>query len=103
MDSFERRRKSAEAKYAVDQGHAFKAQARANKALGLWVAEQLDMPPEKAAAYALDVVRSDFEEPGFEDVMRKVMADLGPRVTEETIRDKAEELYLEALEQIKNE
>ncbi|MCY4540883.1 MAG: ATPase inhibitor subunit zeta [Rhodobacteraceae bacterium] len=102
MDSFEERRRAAEARFAFDQDVAFKTQARANKALGLWVAHQLDLSPEEAAAYAIEIVRSDFEEPGFGDVLRKIKADLGYAFDEFVVRKKAAELYEAELQRMKN-
>lgn len=54
----------------------FKTLARRNKLLGLWVAEQLGLHGDAAEAYAREVVYSDLEEAGEEDLFRKVMADL---------------------------
>lgn len=55
----------------------FKILARRNKLLGLWVAEQIGLHGDAAEAYAREVVISDLEEPGEEDLFRKVLADLG--------------------------
>lgn len=54
----------------------FKTLAKRNKLLGLWVAEQLGLHGDAAEAYAREVVYSDLEEAGEEDLFRKVMADL---------------------------
>jgi hypothetical protein len=54
----------------------FKILARRNKLLGLWVAEQLGFHGDSAEAYAREVVYSDLEEAGEEDLFRKVMGDL---------------------------
>ncbi len=54
----------------------FKATARRNRLLGLWVAEKLGKTGADADAYAKEVVKSDVEEAGDEDVFRKVAADL---------------------------
>ena len=72
MSNFDDREKAQEAKYAHDQEISFKANARRNKLLGLWVAEQLGLSGDAADAYAREVIESDFEEPGDEDVFRKV-------------------------------
>ncbi len=75
-DSFRDRMKAFEAKFQIDEEQAFKIQARSNKKLGLWAAAKLGLSGDAAAAYALDVVDADFQEPGIEDVIRKVRDDL---------------------------
>ena len=78
----------------------FKATARRNKLLGLWAADLLGKTGEDAEAYSKEVVRADFEEAGHEDVVRKLRADLGDKVDEETIRAKLDEMLLVAKEQL---
>ena len=53
--------------------------------------------------YALSVVTSDFEEPGDDDVLRKLTADLQGKADEETIRAKMSELRSIARQQVANE
>ncbi len=67
--------KHHEAKHARDSELDFKIMARRNRLLGLWAAEKLGMADEAAPAYAKEVVISDLDEPGEEDVVRKVMGD----------------------------
>jgi hypothetical protein len=74
-DSFRDRMKAFEAKFQIDEEQAFKIRARANKKLGLWAADKLGLSGDRAAAYALDVVDADFQEPGIEDVIHKVQVD----------------------------
>ena len=76
MSGFDKRERAEEGKFALDQELRFKANARRNKLLGLWAAEKLGKTGEAAAAYATEVVKSDFEAPGDEDVFRKVKGDL---------------------------
>ena len=76
MTTFDNREKDFEAKFKHDAELKFKATARRNKLLGLWAAEQLGMDGDDADAYARQVIESDFEEPGEEDVFRKVFGDL---------------------------
>lgn len=54
----------------------FKTLARRNKLLGLWVAGEIGLHGDAAEAYAREVVYSDLEEAGEEDLFRKVMGDL---------------------------
>ncbi len=88
MTTFDDRERSYEAKFARDADLQFKAEARRNRLLGEWAAEVLGKTGEDAKAYALTVVTSDFEEPGDEDVFRKVAADLDGKVGEAEIRAK---------------
>ena len=81
----------------------FRAANRANKLLGLWAAELLGKTGEDANAYAIEVVKSDFEEAGHEDVYRKVSGDLGDKADETTIRAKMAALMAEAKSQILTE
>lgn len=103
MSSFDDRENAFENKFAHDQELQFKAEARRNKLLGLWVADLLGKSGDAAAAYATEVVKSDFEEAGHEDVYRKVAGDLGDKADEATIRAKMDALMAEAKTQIMNE
>jgi len=103
MSTFDDRSDAFENKYAHDAQMQFKAEARRNKLLGLWAAELLGKTGDDANAYATEVVKSDFEEAGDEDVYRKVAGDLGDLATEDAIRAKMNELSSVAKEQIMNE
>lgn len=100
MTTFDDRERSYEAKFARDADLQFKAEARRNRLLGEWAAEVLGKSGEEAKAYALTVVTSDFEEPGDEDVYRKVAADLEGKVDEAGIRAKMAELVAVARKQL---
>jgi hypothetical protein len=93
--SFNDREKAFEDKYKHDQELQFKVEVRRNKLLGLWAAELLDLEGEAAEAYAKEVIASDFEEPGDDDVLRKVLADLEKAkvdISEHRLRKKMDEL-----------
>ena len=75
MSTFDRRQEAFESKFAHDEELRFKAVARRNKLLGLWAAEKIGLDADKAQDYAKEVVRADFEEPGDEDVFRKIRRD----------------------------
>ena len=75
MTTFDKRQEGFEKKFAHDEELRFKATARRNRLLGQWAAEKLGLSGDEAAAYAKEVVMSDFEESGDEDVFRKVRAD----------------------------
>ncbi|MEN5361794.1 MULTISPECIES: DUF1476 domain-containing protein [Brevundimonas] len=104
MTTFDDREKAFEAKYALDQEQEFKAIARRNRMLGLWAAEKMGLSSESADQYAAAVVRADFEQPGDEDVFRKVAGDFkasGLSVSEGEIRSKIDELASIAREGIR--
>ena len=106
MSGFEDRKKGQEAKFAHDAELSFKAEARRNKLLGLWAAEQLGISGDEAQKYAAEVVAADFEEAGDEDVFRKVAGDFQAKnvaVTEAAIRAKMVELVQVARDQLLSE
>ena len=100
MTSMKDRENAFESKFALDENLKFKATARRNKLLGLWVAEKTGKTGEAADAYAKEVVAADFEEAGDEDVFRKVRADLDASVSDHQIRKAMEELMAQAIDQI---
>jgi hypothetical protein len=102
--SFEDRRRGFESKWAHDADMQFKIMARRNKLLGLWAAEQNGKTGDAAAAYAKEVVAADFEEPGDEDVFRKVRKDLdAAKFSDHAIRKKMADLLDLAAEQVQSE
>ena len=103
MSGFDDRRKGQEGKFAHDAELRFKAEARRNKLLGLWAAEHMGLSEEHAKEYAAEVVASDFEEAGDEDVFRKIQGDLkakGASVSDDMIRKKMVELVQTARDQV---
>lgn len=103
MNGFEDREKGFEAKYRFDQETHFKVVARRNKLLGEWAAGQMGLTGDDVAAYAKDVVASDFEKPGEEDVVEKVTKDFGDkgiRLGAADVRKKMDELLSVAHDQI---
>jgi hypothetical protein len=75
-NQFSDREKGFERKYELDQEQAFKVQVRRDKLFGLWVATQLGKSGADAESYAKEVVGSNFERPGDEDMLGKVRSDL---------------------------
>lgn len=103
MSSFDDRERQFEAKYSHDQELQFKVQVRRNRLLGEWAADQLQLSGEARGAYAKEVVSSDFEKPGDDDVLQKVLADLnakGVSVDARDVRIKMDELLAVAKKQI---
>src|SRR5258707_3855118 len=104
MSSFDKREEGFEKKFAMDEESKFKAMARRNRLLGLWAAEKLGISGDAAAAYAKEVVAANFEQPGENDVVHKVMRDLagkGVVLTEAQLRAKMDELLVQAIHQVK--
>ena len=75
MTTFDKREEGFERKYAHDQELLFKANARRNKALGLWAAAKLGLSGSEAEDYARSVIAADFIEAGDDDVFRKIRGD----------------------------
>ena len=75
MTTFDKREEGFEKQFAHDEELKFKATARRNKLLGLWAAEKLGLSGAEAEDYAKSVVIADFEEPGDQDVLRKIRRD----------------------------
>jgi len=101
-DAFSDREKGFEAKYKLDEENRFKMDARRNNLLGEWLAFQFGLTGDAVAEYAKEVVISDLDEPGQEDVVRKVLADIekkGSDITEAEVRAKMSEFEGVAVEQ----
>jgi len=106
MSSIDDRGNAFEKRFAHDAELKFKAEARRNKLLGLWAAEKLGKSDDDAGEYAKEVIRSDFEEPGDEDVFRKIRGDFdaaGVEQSDHQIRRTMEELMAKAVDQIQTE
>jgi hypothetical protein len=106
LSGFDKRERAEEGKFALDQELRFKANARRNKLLGLWAAEQLGKTGEAASNYAIEVVKADFEAPGDDDVFRKVRGDFdtaGVTMTDHQIQRQMTELMETAIAQVRAE
>ena len=106
VTTFNDREKAFEDKYKHDQELQFRVEVRRNKLLGLKVAELIDLKGDAADAYAKEVVASDFEEAGDEDVFRKVFAALQAKnvdFSEHRLRKLMEDLREEAKNQVMSE
>ena len=106
MATFDDREKAFEKKFEHDQQLQFRTEMRRNKLIGLWAAGLMDLTGGDAEAYAKQVVEADFEEPGPEDVIRKIKADFeagGVEKSDHQIRRQLEECEKEAREQVMNE
>jgi len=106
MSQFDKRQKAAEAKFALDEQRLFKVTMRRNKLLGLWAAEKLGLSGDAVDAYAKAVIAADFDEPGHEDVFRKVFGDLtakGLNISEHRVRRQMDDLMRTAAAEVEAE
>jgi len=104
MSGFETREDGFENKFAYDEGLKFKVEARCCKLFGMWLAEEIGLSGDDIETYAKQVISSNLEEPGFDDVKRKVMPDIeekGLDISEHIIDKKLEHFMKEAYQQIK--
>ncbi len=103
-DTFKKREKGEEFRFEMEQELQFKAEARRNRLLGEWLAHKFGLTSDETEAYVKEVIASDLDEPGIEDVVRKVMADIEERgigITEEDVRAEMTRLFSVALGQVK--
>ena len=106
MTTFDEREKSFENKFKRDQELQFKVRARRNKLLGLWAAGKMGVTGAEAEAYAKEVVSADFQKPGEDDVVEKIVGDTkakGGAVTDADVRREMDRLMAEAKRQIMGE
>lgn len=106
MSEMDKRGDAYENKFAHDAELKFKAEARRNRLLGVWAAGMLGKDGDEVAEYAKEVVRADFDEPGEEDVFRKIREDFdaaGVNQTDEQIRAAMASMMKEAVEQVAND
>ena len=107
MTTFDDREKMFEGRFAHDGDLNFKTRARRNRLFGEWVArELLSLGEDEIAAYAGAVVKSDLEEDGDADVIRKVHADMeaaGIDLSDHRIEKHLERFMVTARQQIMDE
>ena len=102
MTTFDKREEGFEKRFALDEELKFKAEARRNKLLGLWVAKQLGISGDAAIAYAKEAVASAFAEGGDRAMVARVASDLSAKgITEGAIRARMTELMAQAIVQVK--
>ena len=102
MPTFDDRKDAFENKFAHEQNLTFKIEALRNKLLGAWAAEVKGLDQEKTEQYIKDVVKSDLQESGDEDVFRKLKADLEGVVDDQDIRSKMKECLQSAKDKLSN-
>ena len=104
MNKFDEREKSFEKKFQMDEELQFKIAARSNKYLGEWASLKLGKNEDEKKNYIQEIIKSDLEEAGQEDVFRKIKKDFQAAsisVEEKEIRDQMEKAFLRAKEDFK--
>ena len=104
MSKFDEREKSFEKKYASDEELKFKIAARSNKYLGEWAGSKLGKNEVETRNYIQEIIKSDLEEAGQEDMFRKIKKDFQTAsisVEESEIRDEMEKALSRAKEDFK--
>ena len=103
MTQFDDRERAFEAKFARDEEMQFRVLARRNRLLGEWAAALMGLTEAEAEAYAKEVIHTDFEEAGDEDVIRKLLGDLTSakvEIDEDRIRTTLDHKMVEARRQL---
>jgi hypothetical protein len=106
MTKMNDRENAFENKFAHDEKMNFKIEARGVKLFGLWIAEKLGLSGDAATSYAGEVVAANMDEPGLDDVLRKVRADLAAKnvtVTDHALETELQKKLATAKEQINTE
>ena len=101
MNKFDERKKSFEKKFQMDEELKFKVSARSNKYLGEWASSKLGKDTKE---YIQEIIKSDLEEAGQEDVFRKIKKDFQAAsipIEENEIRTQMEKALLRAKEDFK--
>ena len=105
MTGFEDRRDAFESKYAHDEKLSFDVEARCSKLFGLLAASHLVLAGTDADSFAKEVVMANLEEPGFDDIIRKVRADFdqkGLDISDHLMHTQVEKALIEAQKQLKD-
>lgn len=106
MTGMDDRKDAMEQKFAHSEQLDFKTEARCCKLFGLQIAEKLGLEGDEANAYAMSVVSANLEEPGFDDVFRKVKPDLEAKnveISDHVLNVMIEEALAEARKQLTSE
>ena len=104
MNKFDERKNSFEKKFQMDQELQFKVQARSIKYLAEFVSSKLGKTDEEKQEYIREIIKADMEEPGQEDVFRKIKKDFqiaSFSIEDSEIRDQMQKALLRAKEDFK--
>lgn len=100
MTTFDERESAFENKFAHDAELEFRAESLRNRMIAYWAAEVLGEGSVFAAGYAKEIIRADFQSPGPEPVIEKLVVDLAGKADEATIRAKMQEYLTDAREKV---
>jgi len=103
MTEFDEREEAFERRFAHDQTIEFKALARRNKLLGLWVADLIGKRDEAADAYAAQLVAAQAGGASDDDLFDAIRADIalsGAHKSDHRIRRTMDELLVRARAEI---
>lgn len=103
MTTFDGRDKAFEGKFAHDQELKFKAESRRNKMVAEWAAGKLGITGAALEDYIKAVRKSDLQEAGDDDVLRKLKADFAEKaiaVSDDEIRKVMGEKLAQAVHDI---
>ena len=71
MTTFDNREKAFEAEYQLREEQDFKICARRDKLFARWLGERMGLSSIKLEEYVKDMVLTDMQEPGDDDIVRK--------------------------------
>ncbi len=103
-NKFADREKGFEKKFQMDEELQFKITSRSNKYIGEWASSLLGKNEEETKNYIQEIIKSDLEEAGHEDVFRKIKNDFQTasiNVEETEIRNQMEKALSRAKEDFK--
>ncbi|MEM1021466.1 MAG: DUF1476 domain-containing protein [Sphingomonadales bacterium] len=103
MAGLDERERAFENKFAHDDELRFKTEMRRNRLLAEWAASLMGLSADEAKSYIAEVVKSDLEEAGDEDVFRKLRGDFDAKsieVTDHKLRTTMDEKLAEAKQQV---
>jgi len=101
MSKFDEREKSFEKKFQMDEELQFKIAAKKNRYLAEWASLKLGKNEDETKNYIQEVIKSDLQEQGVEDVYRKIKKDFQAAsisIEEAEIRDQMEKALSRAKE-----
>ena len=103
-NKFTDREKGFEKKFQMDEELQFKITSRSNKYIGEWASSMLSKNEEETKNYIQEIIKSDLEKAGQEDVYRKIKKDFQAAsisVEETEIRNQMEKALARAKDDFK--
>ena len=103
-NKFTDREKGFEKKFQMDEELQFKITSRSNKYIGEWASSLLGKNEEETKNYIQEIIKSDLEEAGHEDVFHKIKKDFqvaSISIEETEIRNQIEKALSRAKEDFK--